>query len=438
MLFVAYQRQKVTIRTLMTCFFCKKITHIFLLLAAFLAVSTNTFAEEVTIKYVFNSNVWGAQIGSLNGEAADWECGKGVHITKTLYSDRGHNIPLYTGVNVTDNYSGAYATSPIEFSNISKIVVHYANSTSGSVLSTVSISVGGTSVGAAKQINNVGDLQETEPAELVFNIAEPMDGKVKIQVDVPTNGYSVYIYAISITYDAAVPTFYERNIEGVTMGSCCVKYPVSPDGISGARFYSLAGMLYNNVVETPKPVYALFNSEHSLQAGKPYFFFPEQGATTLRLDYADTSAPTAAIPVNGVFPTFSTINIDNVDSLSTHRTNGKIYIVYQGKLCPAGTNNRVTSNHCYVNINYVRNMGKVSESSGGAPGGEQNLKALLLDDFGNITEVLSLSADEVPAAVADEYSIGGVALPSEVTQQSISNIRLQRLSSGETRKVLGK
>lgn len=429
MLFVAYQRQKVTIRTLMTCFFCKKITHIFLLLTAFLAVSTNTFAEETTIKYVFNSNVWGAQIGSLNGEAADWECGKGVNNTHTYYENE---VGIYKGVVASSTYDGANATSPVAFTGITNIVLLYGTSKTSGTASDVSVYVNDELIQKQRLLLSGG----ATPREQAFTPGEAKEGKVKILVN--STDASAYIYAISITYDAAVPTFYERNIEGVTMGTCCVKYPVSPDGISGARFYSLAGMLYNNVVETPRPVYALFNPEHSLQAGKPYFFFPEQGATTLRLDYADTSAPTAATPVNGVFPTFSTINIDNVDTLSTHRTNGKIYIVYQGKLCPAGTNNRVTSNHCYVNINYVRNMGKVSESSGGAPGGEQNLKTLLLDDFGNITDVQSLSADEVPAAVADEYSIGGVAIPSEATQQSISNIRLQRLSSGETRKVLGK
>ena len=148
-----------------------------LLLCALVVGSLNGWADEVT--YTFNSKSWGA---TLDGETANWTSGKDGN--------------SYTsGVQITTGTTGANATSPVSFTMVSKVTVHYhTNKNAGE--GTIKIQIGSgseKSFSVTKPSKDAGlDSKSTD-----FSIANE-SGKVKITVNCTTN--SVYIESIDITY----------------------------------------------------------------------------------------------------------------------------------------------------------------------------------------------------------------------------------------------
>ncbi len=158
----------------------KNLLKTLFLLFALIVGSSSVWAEDVT--YTFTSKSWGATSG---GNTADWISGKD-----------GANFNTQ-GVQVTTNYTGANATSPIEFTNVSKIVVTY-NTNKSAGAGSVAIQIGSN----AATTNNVaysgsGDGREANYTT-EFNYTTPQTGKVKITVNTTTN--SIYIKSIAITY----------------------------------------------------------------------------------------------------------------------------------------------------------------------------------------------------------------------------------------------
>ena len=134
---------------------------------------------ETTYSYKFTSKAWAA---TLNETEANWTSGKDGN----GYSNNG--------VQVTTGVSGANATSPNEFINVSKIVVRYCtNSKAGK--GTVTLKVGENQFGS----QSISAPSSGGTTEKSFEISTntPLSGKVNISVTCSKN--SIYIIGIDIT-----------------------------------------------------------------------------------------------------------------------------------------------------------------------------------------------------------------------------------------------
>lgn len=143
------------------------------------ATATITVSASKTYSYIFESKSWTA---TLDGNSANWISGKDGN----GYSNGG--------VQVTTGSTGANATSPIEFTNVSKIVVRYCtNSKAGQ--GTVTLKVGETTFGS----QSISAPSSGGTTEKSFEISTntPLSGKVNISVVCTTN--SIYIIGIDIT-----------------------------------------------------------------------------------------------------------------------------------------------------------------------------------------------------------------------------------------------
>lgn len=143
------------------------------------ATATITVSASKTYSYIFESKSWTA---TLDGNSANWISGKDGN----GYSNGG--------VQVTTGSTGANATSPIEFTNVSKIVVRYCtNSKAGQ--GTVTLKVGETTLGS----QSISAPSSGGTTEKSFEISTntPLSGKVNISVVCTTN--SIYIIGIDIT-----------------------------------------------------------------------------------------------------------------------------------------------------------------------------------------------------------------------------------------------
>ena len=143
----------------------------------------NVMAEDVTDTYTFTSKDWKA---TLNGSNANWTSGKdGAGFSND-------------GVQVTTTYTGANATSPISFKEISKIVVTYQTNKSGGAGS-IDIQIGDNEKTSkeAKYITGTADGRNAN-FTVEYDYATSQNGFVKITVNTTTN--SLYISKIAITH----------------------------------------------------------------------------------------------------------------------------------------------------------------------------------------------------------------------------------------------
>ncbi len=151
------------------------------------AVASVGWASETT--YYFTSGKWAAVLGD-HSTPSNWTSGKDGGFTSNQ------------GVQVTTNNTGANATSPISFENVSKVTVEYCTNTSKGK-GTILIQVG---EGEAKSFSVSAPSSggtTLKSTDFSFNPAE--SGNVKITVNCTTN--SIYIHAITITYnDGSVPS----------------------------------------------------------------------------------------------------------------------------------------------------------------------------------------------------------------------------------------
>ena len=154
------------------------LTKTLLLLFALIAGSSSSWAEETTTTYTFSAKDWKAS-------PANWTSGK-----------EGGGFSN-DGVQVTTNSSGANATSPISFNDISKIVVTY-NTNKSAGAGTIKVKVGDNE----EKSNNVaysGSADgRTANFTTQFTFSPKQTGSVKLTVNTTTN--SLYICSIAITY----------------------------------------------------------------------------------------------------------------------------------------------------------------------------------------------------------------------------------------------
>lgn len=137
-----------------------------------------SWADTVT-SYTFTSKSWAA---TCNGQEANWTSGK------------DGNSYLNNGVQVTTGVTGANATSPKSFTNVSRIVVTYCTNTK-SGKGTVTLKVGSDTFGS--QSITAPSANGTEARTFELTSAAPKSGDVNISVACSTN--SIFIIGVEIT-----------------------------------------------------------------------------------------------------------------------------------------------------------------------------------------------------------------------------------------------
>ncbi len=151
----------------------------------FLLGSLNVWGAEIT--YTFNSKSWDATSG---GSAANWTSGKdGAGFSNN-------------GIQVTTNASGANGTSPISFTNVTKVVCTY-NTNASKGKGTIDVQVG---TNDAKSVNWAysGSASGTSANfTAVVNYSTPETGNVKITLNTTTN--SIYLVSVTITTQSSNP-----------------------------------------------------------------------------------------------------------------------------------------------------------------------------------------------------------------------------------------
>lgn len=187
---------------------------------------TNVWADDVT--YTFTSKSWAATSG---GVAANWTSGKdGAGFSNN-------------GVQVTTAATGANATSPTSFDNISKIVVTY-NTNKSKGAGSLGIKIGSNDE-VSKNWAYSGSADGTSAKfTLQYDYDTPQSGNVKITANTTTN--SIYVVSIAITYtpgggDIIVKTLKSIAVTGMTTsfdqndafsfdGTCTATYSVTKNG----------------------------------------------------------------------------------------------------------------------------------------------------------------------------------------------------------------
>ena len=184
-----------------------------------LTVSANVWGEEVT--YVFTTKDWAAKIGSTS---ADWTSGK---------SGAGFSN---NGIQVTTASSGANATSPISFDNISQVVVTY-NTNKSAGAGSLDVKIGDNSkISQDWKYSGSGD-GRTSNYTATFNLSPVQNGKVTLTANTTTN--SIYVVSIKvitadakkykIIYDAngGSTTCVDDEYEGGATVNICATSPIN-------------------------------------------------------------------------------------------------------------------------------------------------------------------------------------------------------------------
>ena len=162
----------------------------------------NIWAAEKTDIYVFNSKSWTA---TLNGDPANWTSGKdGAGFSNN-------------GVQVTVSATGANATSPVSFDNITKIVVTY-NTNAKAGAGTMDVKIGDND--AVNKPWAKGDGNGTTGNYTVqYDYATPQSGAVKLTVNCTTNSAYIVKIAITSSYESADPLI---SAEKVDLGAALI------------------------------------------------------------------------------------------------------------------------------------------------------------------------------------------------------------------------
>ncbi len=153
-----------------------------MLLLCMVMVGGSAWGAE-TITYTFTSKSWEATAG---GSAANWTSGKA-----------GDQMQSGRGVQVTTGTSGANATSPSSFTNISKIVVTYSTNASKGAGS-ISFKVG-SNTAVSKSVTKTGG---TSDRTLEYDFDPNQTGSVLMTVTCTTN--SIYVKSVAITYNPII------------------------------------------------------------------------------------------------------------------------------------------------------------------------------------------------------------------------------------------
>lgn len=156
--------------------------------------ASSAWGTDVT--YTFSSKAWAASDGT---GSANWTSGK---------DGNSYN----NGVQVTTGASGANATSPSSFSNVSNVRVYYHTNASDGV-GTIKVKVG---TGTEKSFSVTKPAKGTGTTSKYTDFSfSNLTGNIKLTVECTSN--SVYIEKVVITYTAGFTVAYDAN--GATSGT---------------------------------------------------------------------------------------------------------------------------------------------------------------------------------------------------------------------------
>ena len=150
-------------------------------------ITVNQDGSIVINTYVFTNKSWAATLNG--GDDANWTSGKD-----------GNGYTAGQGVQVTTGVTGANATSPVSFTNVSEIVVTY-NTNKSTGEGTIKVKVGtNAEKSSAVAYGGSGDGRSADYTT-TFTFSPNQSGKVLLTTDVTTN--SLWIKSIKITAASA-------------------------------------------------------------------------------------------------------------------------------------------------------------------------------------------------------------------------------------------
>lgn len=297
-----------------------------MVLTMLLVVGVGSVYGQTTTTYTFSSKSWAAS-------PANWTSGKD-----------GNQMQSGRGIQVTTGASGANATSPISFTNVSKIVVTYSTNASAGAGS-IKIKIGSNT----EVSQNVTKTGGTTDRTLTYNFSPNQTGSVKVTVTCSTN--SIYIKSIAITEAApAVNHTVTWKVNGenyttgspstsVSGGSQVTKLPTNPTlDCSGKTF---VGWSNEEVTDGSEPDVLFTTAENSPAITKPTTFhavFATKGA--------NQTATFDAATISGLTKSSSSLTW-------THNTSGIELYLSAGQRYTSGTPNTFTvtsgtSNYCQL------------------------------------------------------------------------------------------
>ena len=291
-----------------------------LLLALMVLGVSNAWAEEVT--YTFTSKSWEAKLS--DNSVANWTSGAD-----------GNQLTSTQGVQITTATSGANATSPISFQNVSQVVVKYCTNASKGAGS-IALQIGDETE-KSQSITKTGG---TTLRTLTYDFSPVETGNVKITVNCTTN--SIYIYSVTITYspDGGTPsqTFsYDKSTLEVTYGDSEVEWPVLtiPDGIEEVVYEStnteVATVNNSGVVSLVKPGETTIQALANDNSEASYVLTYKKAAPELNYTIksytvkpnASFDTPTLTNPLNVTGIVFSS---NNTEVATVHASTGDVTI----------------------------------------------------------------------------------------------------------------
>lgn len=308
-----------------------------MVLTMLLVVGVGSVYGQTTTTYTFSSKSWAAS-------PANWTSGKD-----------GNQMQSGRGIQVTTGASGANATSPISFTNVSKIVVTYSTNASAGAGS-IKIKIGSNT----EVSQNVTKTGGTTDRTLTYNFSPNQTGSVKVTVTCSTN--SIYIKSIAITEAApAVNHTVTWKVNGenyttgspstsVSEGSQVTKLPTNPTlDCSGKTF---VGWSNEEVTDGSEPDVLFTTAENSPAITKPTTFhavFATKGS--------NQTATFDAATISGLTKSSSSLTW-------THNTSGIELYLSAGQRYTSGTPNTFTvtsgtSNYCQLSAPTGINMSKV-------------------------------------------------------------------------------
>ena len=308
-----------------------------MVLTMLLIVGFGSVYGQTTTTYTFSSKSWAAS-------PANWTSGKD-----------GNQMQSGRGVQVTTGASGANATSPISFTNVSKIVVTYSTNASAGAGS-IKIKIGSNT----EVSQNVTKTGGTTDRTLTYNFSPNQTGSVKVTVTCSTN--SIYIKSIAITEAApAVNHTVTWKVNGenyttgspttsVAGGSQVTKLPTNPTlDCSGKTF---VGWSNEEVTDGSEPDVLFSTAENSPAITEPTTFhavFATKGS--------NKTATFDAATISGLTKSSSSLTW-------THNTSGIALYLSAGQRYTSGTPNTFTvtsgtSNYCQLSAPVGVIMSKV-------------------------------------------------------------------------------
>ena len=232
----------------------------------FLTLTASTAWGQTTTTYTFSSKSWAAT-------PANWTSGKD-----------GNQMQSGRGIQVTTGATGANATSPKSFTNVSKIVVTYSTNASAGA-GAIKIKIG-SNTEVSQDVTKTGG---TTDRTLTYNFSPNQTGSVKVTVTCSTN--SIYLKSIAITEAVAtVNHTVTWNVNGevyettkVTEGSKPT-FPATPSSCDATSntFYGWATATWDGKIDniSEKTIYTSANNMPAVNGAVTYYAVFAEATTT--------------------------------------------------------------------------------------------------------------------------------------------------------------